>query len=156
VDGRGERCDFPGFKKGMLFGYYAEVCAPPNLCACPALSKVQNSCTPNCAIVLNETRLLLVALRDLKPNEPLTVSRTLSCDPQAERRLGWLSCTCERCTAEHVPPPIMSIAFAEVDRVIRKQVEMLPASLETICCVLFELRRTGGSAFGVGVAKLNF
>jgi uncharacterized protein len=79
--------DVASDSKGLYLMYLTdETCIYPNLKK-PGIHLVNHSCSPNCWIYIYRGHTLFFALRDIQPNEELTISYLLS--PKDE--------TCEPC-----------------------------------------------------------
>ncbi|KAM3625895.1 uncharacterized protein V6R79_019417 [Siganus canaliculatus] len=71
----------------------------------PSLSLLNHDCRPNCVMVFEGTKLLLRAVRDINPEEELTISyietSALAEDRQKQLRDQYhFTCHCERCDAK--------------------------------------------------------
>ncbi|XP_070687221.1 histone-lysine N-methyltransferase SMYD3 isoform X1 [Pempheris klunzingeri] len=68
----------------------------------PSLSLLNHDCGPNCVMVFEGTKLQLRAVRDINPEEELTISyiETLSLTEDRQKQLGdqyHFTCHCQRC-----------------------------------------------------------
>ncbi|XP_035484876.1 histone-lysine N-methyltransferase SMYD3 isoform X1 [Scophthalmus maximus] len=71
----------------------------------PSLSLLNHDCRPNCVMVFEGTKLQLRAVRDIKPEEELTISyiETLSLTEDRQRQLEeqyHFTCHCQRCDSQ--------------------------------------------------------
>lgn len=71
----------------------------------PSLSLLNHDCRPNCVMVFEGTKLLLRAVRDISPQEELTISyiETLSLAEDRRRQLEdqyHFTCHCQRCDSQ--------------------------------------------------------
>uniref|UniRef100_A0A3Q3VRZ9 [histone H3]-lysine(4) N-trimethyltransferase n=1 Tax=Mola mola TaxID=94237 RepID=A0A3Q3VRZ9_MOLML len=71
----------------------------------PSLSLLNHDCRPNCVMVFEGTKLRLRAVRDISPDEELTISyiETLSLTEYRQRQLQdqyHFTCQCQQCDAE--------------------------------------------------------
>ncbi|XP_030642992.1 histone-lysine N-methyltransferase SMYD3 [Chanos chanos] len=69
----------------------------------PSMSLLNHDCQPNCVMVFEGKRLQLRAVRDIQPQEELTISYTDVLAPSTERRRQLQEqyhffCQCQRCT----------------------------------------------------------
>jgi hypothetical protein len=118
-----------------------------------------NDCAPNCAVIFCGSRALVVASRELRRGEPLTISRIDSCQPHSFRRRQISSCKCARCEmapSAQLPPGALSLFSPDrAVGVLEKLAKQLPKSDDIICAIMSEARlsrRTGGETAHVCTA----
>ena len=81
-----ENLDFEQEKQDMYAMYYNDTSfIYPTDIAAPGVHLINHSCDPNCTIYPHKGHILFIALRDIKPNEELTIDYKLApaenCNP---------------------------------------------------------------------------